>query len=49
MKHLQNNVVACFKDLIEEGRKYVEGECHQPAADDDDSTDGADDDEVDSQ
>ena len=36
-KQLQDNVVALFKDLIEEGRKYVERECHQPAADDDDS------------
>ena len=49
LKQLQDNVVAFFKDLIEEGRKYVERECcHQPAADDDDSID-ADDDEVDNQ
>ena len=41
-KQLQANVVAFFKDLIEEGRKYVEHECHQPA--DDDSIDDADDD-----
>ena len=51
VKQLQDNVVAFFKDLIEEGRKFVEREYHQPAAGDDDSIDddGADDDEVDNQ
>ena len=43
-KLLQDNVVAFFKDLIEEGRKYVERE-YQPAADDDDLIDGDDDDD----
>ena len=41
-KQLQDNVVALFKDLIEEGRKYVERDCVRPA--DDDSIDAADDD-----
>ena len=43
-KLLQDNVVAFFKDLIEEGRKYVERE-YQPAADDDDLIDDDDDDD----
>ena len=43
-KQLQDNVLAFFKDLIEEGRKYVEREC-QPAADDDDLIDDDDDDD----
>ena len=45
-KQLQENVLLYFKDLIEEGRKYVQRECCQPAADDD-SIDDADDEEDD--
>ena len=42
-KQLQDNVLAFFKDLVEEGRKYLTRDSHQP--EDDDLIDDADDDD----